>query len=739
MRRVVMLLLVLGTGLICRAQGDIPVGTWRSHFNYDQTFLVELAGEKIYCTANDGLFYFDSSDNSLNKLSKIDGLSDAGISAMNYSSDLEILAVGYENGNIDLIAENEIFNIKTVKNSGIDASKRINRITSNDGLFYLMTDFGVIVLEPETGEIPESYQNLGAQGEVVAIEDVAFGQESIFLATSIGVLKGSLATNINLQDFNNWERFEGSFVEGTSFVTISSLGGSILASDGSDVYTFDGTSWSLVNLTNSISDITRMKTFGNSALIISNEKIVQLDASLVDNEVALPAEDAANDALLTASSELWYADDSRGLSRLQGATAERFVPNGIFPGQVSRLQLVDDKIVALPSSISSSYSSLQNGLGYAQFVEGVWEIIDPSDLHGMEDITGISSDNLFVSSFASGVLDVANQVIYDESNSPLAEYESTGQVLVSDIDLDESGNLWVANAGESPLLKYGTDGIWTPYSFGIGATEEPIDLKINNANQVWMTLNPFSNGGILAFDMETEESRYITLNNGGLPSTKVTDLEFSKDEEVWIATQKGLAFFPFTRGIIENNSFEVSQPVFGNRFLFEDEPISAIEIDGGNRKWIGTNDGLWLFEDNADELVTNFTTDNSPLPSNTILDLKIHPVSGELFIATDKGLISFRSDASEGTPFHSDVKIFPNPVTPGYTGQVGISGLASDVVVKITSVSGRLVKELRAAGGSTAWSVSDYNGVRVESGVYLVFSSSADGKETFVGKIAVIN
>jgi len=121
------------------------------------------------------------------------------------------------------------------------------------------------------------------------------------------------------------------------------------------------------------------------------------------------------------------------------------------------------------------------------------------------------------------------------------------------------------------------------------------------------------------------------------------------------------------------------------------------------------------------------------------LDLKIHPSTGELFISTDKGLISYRSDATDGKPFHQEVKIFPNPVLPGFTGLVGISGLASNVVVKITNVSGRLVKELHAAGGSTSWNVSDYNGVRAESGVYLVFSSSADGKETFVGKIAIIN
>jgi len=261
---------------------------------------------------------------------------------------------------------------------------------------------------------------------------------------------------------------------------------------------------------------------------------------------------------------------------------------------------------------------------------------------------------------------------------------------------------------------------------------------VDKLGQVWILPHP-SFSGIIGYNPQTDMTRYFTTSNGNLPSANVTDLEIDISGQVWIATENGLVFLPFTFGVLEDNSVDALEPIFGNRVLFEGEKISAIEVDAANRKWIATNNGLWLFEDDGDELIYNFNTENSPLPSNNILDIKTNPVSGEVFIATAKGLVSFRSDAVEGKIFHQSVKIFPNPVAPGYSGLVGITGLAQDANLKITDVSGKLVREINAAGGGASWDVADYNGIRVQTGIYLIFSSNNDGTETFVGKMAVVN
>ena len=184
--------------------------------------------------------------------------------------------------------------------------------------------------------------------------------------------------------------------------------------------------------------------------------------------------------------------------------------------------------------------------------------------------------------------------------------------------------------------------------------------------------------------------------------------------------------------------FEVFQPIFENRILLEDQSITSLEIDAGNRKWIGTEEGLWLLDETQDKVFYQFTDENSPLPSVNIFDTQIIPATGEIFIATDKGLVSFRSDATSSRASHSQVDIFPNPILPGYTGSIGIRGLVRNASLKITTPNGNLVKTIRGYGGGASWDGTNTINQSVNTGIYLLFSTSSDGIETYVGKIAVI-
>ena len=199
------------------------------------------------------------------------------------------------------------------------------------------------------------------------------------------------------------------------------------------------------------------------------------------------------------------------------------------------------------------------------------------------------------------------------------------------------------------------------------------------------------------------------------------------------------SFFPNLNAILQGQALTASIPIYENRLLLRDENITAVAIDPANRKWFGTkNNGLWLFSETGEELVQRFTTQNSSLISNAITSIYVEEISGEVFVGTDKGLVSFKSDATLGTFEHQNVKIYPNPVPPNFNGQIVINGLVNNASVKITDISGKLVKETKANGSTAIWNGRDNNGAKVKTGVYLVFSSNADGTETFVGKIVVI-
>ncbi|HET9054320.1 MAG TPA: two-component regulator propeller domain-containing protein, partial [Cyclobacteriaceae bacterium] len=371
------------------------------------------------------------------------------------------------------------------------------------------------------------------------------------------------------------------------------------------------------------------------------------------------------------------------------------------------------------------------------FSDGFWST-EPDLLS--KDVTGFYMDNnVYVASCRSGlqVTTGSGAILYDETNSSLQNTAPGRNVKVTAIAPSAAG-VWVANAGAVQSLHlFQPDNTWEPFSFPlVAAARYPVNLKTDYLGNVWMVLNPANGGGLLVFNKSTGQSVYLTdvENAGGLPGKSVYAIAIDRDGFVWIGTDKGVAYFPDPARVFSPNVNAI-KPVFGNRFLLRDERVTAMEVDGGNRKWIGTQNGLWLFDPYGEEQIHNFNTNNSPLLSNVIIDLELNSRTGELFIITDAGIASFRSDATQGETAFGTVKIFPNPVSNQFNGQVGISGLVTDAIVKITDVAGKLVWQSKANGGSTAWNVRDYNGRRAATGMYLVFCISQDGTESLVGKL----
>ena len=354
---------------------------------------------------------------------------------------------------------------------------------------------------------------------------------------------------------------------------------------------------------------------------------------------------------------------------------------------------------------------------------------------------------------------------YNKDNSLLKGANDRGTelgndyVLVLGIKFDTKGNLWVLNsmANGVSLLKLSSDHQWSNHHQKLLVDGSDISLPglrgmmIDSRGLLWFVNNNWQNPALFCYDLEDDILlKYDNFTNQDhLKYDVIWAYCVTEDKEgnIWVGTDKGP--FMIEKSEVGQGSVTFQQIKVPRNdgssyadYLLSGVSISHIAIDGGNRKWFGTN-GAGAFLISADNLeqLHNFTTNNSKLIANDISSIAINQNSGEVFFLSDAGLCSYQSDATEpSTEMTKDnVWAYPNPVTPDYTGLITITGLSYDADVKITASNGALIAEGRSNGGTFTWDGCNKQGKRVASGIYMVITATSEGKKGTVCKIAIIN
>ncbi|MBO3698955.1 T9SS type A sorting domain-containing protein [Roseivirga sp. E12] len=729
------------------AQSSIPILSWRTHFSYSDVRTVTSGDNKVFASTNNAIFFYDLEDNSLNLINKNNGLSGVGIGTILFDADTDQLIVAYQNGNIDFWSNGNVKTIGTIRESNISSSKRILHIEKVGGQIYFSGDVGIVVYDIARDEITEAYQNLGINGDELIVYKTAFTNDSIYAATESGILSASLATNINRQDFNNWRRT----LTGIPFQHITHLNGQIYATSDSDLFMYDAGQWNFSqNFNRPITDLGLSNT--TELFLLTENELWQGNNNALSKQLDAESGQVFNE-FERFNNQFWLGSSDQGLLQFNSLSTP---PNSLKPAGPATDVLLkptgfDQSVYWLDNQTPSTISRLN-------LANKTWSSFEPRNESGLPisnltdlDFGIVNENNISApvfSSFDQGLFSGGSTI--DNSTDLIQAFNQgsipsflNGSYNVSSMASQDRDLLWITTPDRSnSLYSLNTSSNeWTAYSLPATFGRSPKDLFITPDGNKWMSIDPARGGGIVVFDETTNRTRSLNTNGGqgGLPGSEVTDMAIDQNFFLWVGTNQGIAFFPNPSIVLENRALTANVPIFENRLLLRDEFITQVVIDPANRKWFGTkNNGLWLFSETGEELIYHFTVDNSPLPSNQVNALFLDPPSGELFIGTDKGTVSFRSDATLGTEQHVNVEIYPNPVNPSFQGNIVINGLANNAFVKITDVSGKLVREIRSNGSTSLWNARDANGTRVKSGVYLLFSSSADGSETFVGKIVVI-
>ncbi|MDW7692220.1 two-component regulator propeller domain-containing protein [Flammeovirgaceae bacterium SG7u.111] len=750
----IILSLFIGTSLQVFAQSNIPVGSWRVHLTYHKGSKLTMGDNKVYCASGNSLFFLDQEDNSLNVLSKVDGLSDSQVAALGYSETLKTLVIGYQNGNIDLMNEEGIVNVRSILNSDFD-DKTIHHLSINGKYGYFSTGFGVVILDLATYRIKDTYNNIGPEGAEIEVLSTTFGADSIFIAADHGLMVGSLSEDVNLKDYTNWrvvaqsanEIQHASFFDGKCYFTQENDG----------LYSY--VSGTVSNTSIASGKMYKSLTSNAEELFLSTgEEVFLIDKSEQVDELKADDWPAPFDAFPDASGNLWVADQERGLLKVSEGVVEKYTPSGTFDPSVFKLNFFRTKVMALSGGYDEDMVPSGNFSGYYVFDEdGTWEnftsqpnFIGATPIPQTSDLVASKinfSDGLvYLASFGDGLLswNQEDNTVSSVPNSPIVS-DFQGNKFVSGMNVGNVGDLWFANynvpEGSPSFHRLNADGTWDSFAFDATLSRFPLEVLVDDFSSVWSIVSPARGGGLFVFNEDLDKSRYLTEGSGfgNLPNGNVNAFAKDINGSIWVGTDDGVAEFFNPGGVFDSSSGDATIPRYEGRRLLEGEKVTAMEVDGGNRKWIGTLNGAWLFSDDGSELISFFDEDNSPLLSNTIIDIETNPLTGEVFFATDKGIISYRGTATSATYEHSNVKVFPNPVLPSFGGLISISGLSYNATVKITDIAGKLIWQTQAAGGTATWNGANYNGQRAQTGIYLVYSASEDGQETHVAKIAFIN
>ncbi len=741
MLRVVFLFLF--TCVVSLSFGQAPIGSWSYYGSYNKMQTLAIVGNKTYI-GNDKGSFFVRTGNETKKLTKLDGFADSRVSYLEYSALENILVIAYVNGQIDLLKGNQILNVNAIfRNETINTSKRINHINIIGQNAFLSTDFGIVVLNITTGLIKETYRYIGVGGAQINVFSSTIKQatDSLFIVSEEGLQTASLA-GYNLQDFNNWTTHTATNQLPTAtLVDVATLADTVYLTDNNGLYALENNKWE--NKKATIAPIQSLTQGEGNMTLCYADTVVKVSSSVQFTTTTSISQ--SNQARIDGNGQVQIADGQVGLV----VDNTSYFPNGPRYQNAFRINYNNDRITVLSGGYSINGTAKNSTEGYFDYSDLQWTNFQ-SEFPTVTDLVSSahnSTTNLsYYASYGDGLLmrNGTSYTLFNSSNSPLNQ-ASSGKVYVTDIQIDEAGNTWLTNYTPNPsdfqksLFKIDTDGQWTGYEISHSTGRSALSFVIDKDDVKWMVVKQGSTNSILAYNPETGHRKQLTKSLSALPGS-VNCLDTDKKGNIYIGTDNGLAQISNPSSVFTANPFTVYVPILGNQQLLKGKHIHAIKIDGGGRLWVGTNNGLFLFNEELSEQIALFTTKNSPLLSNKITAIEIDGETGEVFVSTIEGIFSYMGFATEATDKNKDeIVIFPNPVRPNYHGYVAIRGLVSDANVKITDINTNLVHETNAEGGTATWDMRLLSGERATTGVYLVFTSDEEGEETFVGKIAVIS
>lgn len=742
---------------------------WKSYFSYYNITDLHESNNRIYAAAENSYFVYDIPTQSIEKITSIQGLSGEQISKIYHSEISGLTCVGFENGLIQIVMDNNL-NVFTVvdirdKISISPNRKRINHFYEFEDRLFISTDFGIAEYDLENLEFKDSFF-IGNNGNQIQINQITVSDGRIFAATTTEGIKTASLNDRELVDYQNWQtEYNGNWKGVLSFANqIFGL------RNNNTIYSLEN--GTISNFKSVGSNVKDFKVSGGQMMVSADNQVLAYNSEL--NLVAffnqLQDERFDINTAIFGNGQYFLGHTTLGLLNFNSGDFETYSeisPEGPFFNRIFSLTATPTDLWIAFGEYDQFYNPFRlggiNQRGLSRLTSEGWVKIEVEDLNNAGVLSHISVDpqnpeRVFVSSFFDGLLELENNMLvkqYDSSNSTIEGVPSNiNDNRIGASAFDNQGNLYFSNSlTENQIKKLDSSGdFFTPdTSEGLSNPTEVHSAKLvidRNNNVFLATLRE----GVIAYNSSTNSARAINSNVQGVdyPDTfnanpNITALALDENSRLWIGTDEGLRVMPNPTSIFEENSRVTVSPIIiedvdglPQELLFE-QFITDIAVDGANNKWVSTADsGVFQVSPSGREILNIFNTTNSPLPTNSVRTVSINSTTGEVFLGTTSGLLSYSSRITAENNDLENLRAYPNPVRPGYNGLVTIDGLTNNANVKITDITGNLVFEEFSSGGTLLWDTRAFGRHKVASGVYLIVVTGEDQIETTIGKIMII-
>lgn len=743
--------------------GQDAIGTWKNHLPFQVGLEVTQSASHVYYSSGLGIVSIDKNTQDYSFLTTVEGLSYAAINTIKYlKSPVNGLMIAFENSVLDIVLDKKIITLNQIANfKNFTGTKRINKIQQDaNGNIYLATSYGISVIDPLSFEFKfTTFTGFN-------VHDVVVYNQFIYLSSDEGIYRTALS-NLFPENFSGWEFLGESFnllpdySAGPMTVWNQQLffevSGELMSFDGSFAFPFfiqEGYQVQYLSAEQSglLVGLSCISSCSNGIVVYfpnESQSPITLDQPCI-NRPRYGIEDQFG--------SFWLADGWSNFRRVVDLVyndCETFNFNSPNASSTYSFTLGNQSIWVAAGGVNPTFGYKFLDHGVYEFSPEGWKNYNRNTFRafwGRDEIYGSGGDDddlldiltvaehpengqIYFGSFYEGLLEVTEETytLFDNTNSSLSNtIGDSKRTRISGLAFDQDNNLWVINhLAAKPISVFLPDRSWKAFNPSCGILELH-QVKIDEYGNKWVVSNSGSTGFIVfnenLLEVETDnQCKIFSSSNSELPSNRTNCLEIDMNGEVWVGTDQGIAIFD-----CGNNPYDPN--CRGTKRLFEQngivtnllsaEVITSLAVDGANRKWVGTKNGVFLLSEDGLQQLSHFTIDNSPLPDNSITAIVVEPNSGIVYFGTTNGIVSFKSDATAASKFHTQpLKVYPNPVLPDYAGPITIEGLAQNARVKITSISGEIIFETIANGGRAIWNGQNFNGQRVATGVYLIFSS----------------